>query len=239
MACTDNENGVLNENGELQTDFKNLSSKFRRLRNTISNKHSENIISELELKTQELEALSGKLNWEELKQNHTEQPLANSTKIRELECKIEDQNLIICQLELEKSAILSDNQFLKQELTKMGGQIEKLNSQFKTHPTGENHVKVPLKDDKYYLGNIKRAQTFAADIDWNPKVIPAKHNKRVPFAKHKSTDRYLTPNQLPTIQNDLANPQPRPLSPRPIQRRFESKVDQECKSIENTDDTHC
>ena len=220
-----------NENGVLQTDFRNLNSKFRWLRNTISNKNNENILSELESKTKELEILSAKLNLQEL--IFIEPPSTSSTKIRELEATIEDQELVIRHLELEKSAILSDNQFLKHELTKTERKIESLNTQITTHPVGGNSVKIPIKENKCIFGNI-RAQTLDIDSIAKPKL--QSKPKKAYIAKNKSIDRHLTPNKLPTIQDDLVNPQARPSSPRPIQRKSDCKIKKDEKSNGNDDE---
>ena len=222
-----------NEGEELQTLYRNLNSIFRKLQNTISNKNHENIISELETKTQELEILSAKLNWKELKQNSVEQP-SKSSELKELEFETEDQKLIIRELQLENNALQTENISLNQELAEKERTIEYLNLLITT--VGEDPVKV--KGDKRISRQPNRSQTI--DFDDVSKVKSKTSQpkwKKAPSAKNKSPDRHLSPSQLPILQDGLANPPPRPLSPRPVQRKSDCKNEENGKI--NGDDDIC
>ncbi|KAI6650936.1 hypothetical protein LOD99_5776 [Oopsacas minuta] len=234
MSATNNDYDKLSlEYEELKSAYGGLSSRFRQLRATVSNKSQENILLELEIKNQELEALTNKLNICELKQNSIDPFSTSSIKIQELQSKIEDQNLIIRELQLEKNAFQVDIRNLIRELSEKEKVINTLNSHILTHSTNGK-----LKS-KGILGSLssKRspllARTSTVDVIEIPKTNLFPKAKKNPGNKIKIQFNPFD-DDVPAFQDGLENPPPRPRSPRPINRKdINSKVNSENEIQDN------
>ena len=191
---------------DIQSIYRNIYSGIHQLQEIILNKNQENVLLDLEFQTRKLETITNKLNLQDLNTYN-----ANGLSITaEYEFQIQEKDRKILDLQFTNTALQDKLSILLKELSEKNSPI------VESKPVKKG-ILANFQNTKPPKGLVK-SKTVDGILDPQPAKLTSQVPKNI--VKKKNSKFHLSPRDCgPALQDDLENPQPRPKSPRPIDRK--------------------